>query len=300
MPVKIVCGKTGKPVVFKFVKGPSRVKCPSCGFGHFLTELLINVPPGREAEPPTLGSEPIVVDGPRSDPTRGILHKEWLLPDRGGLDEVKLARVARHALENARRECEWLADWKLSGKAAGDPWPATRGRTATSRVGRFLYLCGAGRGSRIDVKVVRDQQAAEARRLRVEALIRPASRISRITRLFYVLLLLATLGLWGFVGYGYATSSEAGRLVAPEFAVGWAKHVPEFVPKDLRPHVAAGVVALAPLVVMVLVAIAVGTATRISGSHELGPIESHSIADAFGPAFGEMLVRSWSAKVEED
>ena len=300
MPVKIVCEKTGETVTFKFVKGPSRVRCPSCGFGHFLDELVVNVPPGGQAEPPTLRSEPIAVDGQRSDPARGILHKEWLLPERGGLDGVKLARMARQALENARRVCEWLADWKLSGKGGAGSWPRAGRKAASSRVARFLYLCGVGRGSRIEVKVVRDPQAPGARRLRVEGLIRPENRISRITRLFYVLLLLATLGLWGFIGYHYyATGSKAGGLVAPELAVEWAKHVPEFVPEELRPHVAAGAAALAPLVVMALVAIAVGITTRISGAHDLGPIESHSVADAFTPAFEKMLVKNWSAKAEE-
>ena len=50
---------------------------------------------------------------------------------------------------------------------------------------------------------------------------------------------------------------------------------------------------------MALVAVGVGIATRVAGFHDLGPIEAHSIADAFIPAFEEMLVNSWAEETEE-
>lgn len=293
MPVKIVCEKTGKLVTFKFVKGASRMKCPSCGFGHFLAEDIINVPPGREVEAPQIRSEPVSIEGAKNDPARGILHREWLLPDRGALDGAKLGRLVHHALENARSECDWLADWKLAGRATAASWPSPR-RRSSRRVARFRYLCGAGRGARTDVIVLSDPQAGKGRKLRVEATVRPDSRLSRITRWLNVLLLLAALGIWGFIGYHYAMSSKEGSIVAPSFSAEWASHVPEMVPEKAREHVAAGVAAVAPLLVMVLLTSVVGIVTRISGFHELGPIESHSISDAFAPAFEEMLVMGWS------
>lgn len=293
MPVKIICEKTGEPVTFKFVKGPSRLKCPSCGFGHFLTVEMINVPPGRGVETPRVGSEPVREEGSRTDAARGLLHYEWLLPDKGGLGMGTLARLARHSLEHARTECEWLADWKLVEKAGSPNWPRARGGGTSSRVARFYYLAGAARGARVDLTVVLDPRATDERSLRVDAVIRPENRVSRIKRLVLWLLLLAALGIWGYIGYTYAT----GSTFAPEYVPA----VPEWVPeaaKPYAPYLPAAVAAIAPLVVIALVAAGVGIVTRIAGTHELGPIESHSIADAFIPAFEEMLVRSWSAKTE--